>query len=108
MQPELTADDGVRGEDEQAATRVDVGHVRIAGVCRADELRPLLAHAVFRGPGADVVFDQQLLNQVFQLARRPALHACRLLQRDAAEVADELLGEFAEGLGAVRHGERVR
>ena len=64
----------------------------------------MVANRLVAGVVADLVFDEERLNQRGHRLRRPAPHPWRFRERDAAEVADQFFGAFAEFDGAVRHG----
>ena len=107
VKEELVADDGVRGEDYEPATRVDLRGVGIGGVGRADDLDPMLANAVLGRVLTDVVLGQQFLDERRELAGGPAFHLPRLRKRHAAQIANQLFGGFAELIRLSRHEEEM-
>src|SRR5580700_3142319 len=69
VEEQLVADDRVGGMDDQPSPLVDANRVRIGGVRRADDLRPLVADRLLgRGP-ADPVLRPQGVDQLDEVVR---------------------------------------
>ena len=104
---EFAADDGMGDKDEELGL-IDPDGVGVARVGGADELDPVVADRLLGGGPADLVFDHELFDQAGE-GLGFALHlATRFLKRHPAQVADEFLGEFAELVRLVRHGNGPR
>ncbi len=106
MMEELVAHDGVAGEDDEAVA-LDGGGVRIGGVGDTDDLTPVIANGLLGGFAADVVLVEQLLDEDRERLGGAFDGAARVVRREpAAQIADELFGEFAENvrLWVVGHG----
>jgi hypothetical protein len=94
---EFVADYGVRHEHCEHVA-LEAGGVRVGGVRRPDQLAPVIADRLLGGFPADLVFLQQLFDQRSEFHRGAAFRAGRLAGIDAAQVADEFLGDLAESL----------
>jgi hypothetical protein len=102
MMEDLVADDRMGREDDQAAA-FDAGGMGVGGVGGADQGGPLIADRLLGRRAADLVFDHQLVDEGVKVFGRALEGAAGFFVGDAAEVADEFLGEFAEGVRRVRH-----
>jgi hypothetical protein len=100
---ELGADDGMGDQDEQLGF-VDPNGVGIGGIGGADEFRPVVPDGLLGGGAADLVLDHELFDEPGQGSGGAFDLPAGFRERHAAQVADELLGEFAETVGLVRHG----
>lgn len=96
VEEDFVADDGVVGEDEEFATGVEGGGVGVAGVGGADDLGPVFADGVLGGILADLVFEEELFDEVARGAGGAADEAAGFVEGQAPQVADKFLGEFAE------------
>ena len=90
--------------DDEAFLALNPDRVRIGGVGDADEHRPLGADGMFGGFAADPMLREDGFDQTDEGLSRAFFGTARLVKRDAAEIADQFLGETTEGLGVYSHG----
>src|SRR5581483_9909363 len=107
----FVAHDGMRHEHGEAVA-LDLRGMRIGGVGRADDLRPMIADCMFRRFAADTMLLKELLNNRHQWLRRPGLRSNAasadcvigfLRRRKSPQLTDEFVGEFAELMRLVGH-----
>lgn len=92
---EFVAHDAVRHEDKQAVT-LDARGVRVRGIRWANEFNPAVPNVLLRRAAADLIFLQQVFDQIGERSRGTLAGARRIFGRPTTEVADQLLGDLAE------------
>ena len=109
MVEKLVAHDGVAGQDDQPVP-FDHRRMGIGGIGFTDDQLPLIADGVLGRVAANLMFLQELLEQRRELLGGAAPGARRIIRWEAAKVAHQFFGEFAElmGLFFSRHDCRSR
>ena len=89
---------------DQALFAFDADGVRITGVGGAYEFGPVRTDRVFGRVAADLVLVENRLDEARERERGALARFAWFIKRDAAEIADEFLGQFTERMRLVSPG----
>jgi hypothetical protein len=104
MVEELVANDRVRREHDELVA-LDPCWMGVGRVRRADKFDPMIADRLLGRAAADLVFLKEFFDQRGQFARGALSGALRIIERNPAQIADEFLGELAELVRLIGHGD---
>ena len=105
---QFVANNRVGDVDDEAALALDPHGVGVSGVGGPDEFGPVGADRMFDGIAANLMLGEDRFNETGERDGGALLGTPGFVEGDAAQLADEFLGEATEGVGLGFRGHEPR